>query len=93
MNRKQILAIENEVISSMTNNGAKERISRMYKQTKDNGRKMSSTQILNAIQYYIRMGYSSISKDELFDLYNLKMYNKRNGDENEDENYITPYQK
>ena len=89
MRREKILAIEDEVISSLINAGAKERISNMYRQTRLDARRYPSTLILNAIRYYIREGYSTMTKDELYSLYDLKLYNKRNGDINENKSTTT----
>ena len=89
MNRKQILEIEDEIVSSLINAGAKARISNMYRNTRTNPRRFPSTFILNAIRYYIREGYSTLTKDELYSIYDLKLYNKRNGDINENESTTT----
>tara|TARA_R100001509_G_scaffold109808_1_gene65591 strand:- start:343 stop:624 length:282 start_codon:yes stop_codon:yes gene_type:complete len=93
MKREQILAIEDEVISSLINAGAKARIADMYRQTRQDARRYPSTLILNAIRYYIREGYSTMTKDELYSLYDLKLYNKRNGDINENKSTTTTNEK
>jgi len=89
MRRVEILAIEDEVIRSMNNNGAKESIAGFYERTRSMGRKYPSTLVLNRIRYYIRMGYSDLTTDELYSLYNKKMYYNRNGDENENKSDAT----
>ena len=89
MNREQILAIEDEVIDGMTNAGAKESLSTLYKRTREDGRRYPSTLVLNRIRYYIRLGYTDLSTGELETLYNKKLYYERNGDINENKDDIT----
>lgn len=93
MNRRQILDIEDEVISSLINAGAKARIADMYRQTRQDARRYPSTLILNAIRYYIREGYSTMTTEELYSIYELKLYNERNGDINENKITTTPNEK
>tara|TARA_R100000231_G_scaffold137377_1_gene113688 strand:+ start:2692 stop:2973 length:282 start_codon:yes stop_codon:yes gene_type:complete len=89
MNREQILAIEDEVIDGMTNAGAKESLSALYKRTREDGRRYPSTLVLNRIRYYMRLGYSNLTTEELESLYDKKMYYERNGDINENKDDIT----
>tara|TARA_R100000995_G_C3469512_1_gene117532 strand:+ start:250 stop:534 length:285 start_codon:yes stop_codon:yes gene_type:complete len=89
MKRQEILAIEEEVIQSMNNNGARESIAGFYQRTRSMGRQYPSTLLLNRIRYYIRMGYCDLTTEELETLYDKKMYYKRNGDENENKNNTT----
>ena len=89
MNREQILAIEDEVINGMTNAGAKESLSNLYKRTREDGRRYPSTLLLNRIRYYMRLGYSNLTTEELESLYDKKRYYERNGDINENKDDIT----
>ena len=93
MNREQVLAIESDVINKMTNAGAKESLSNLYKRTREDGRRTPSTLVLNRIRYYIRLGYADLSTEELESLYNKKLYYERNGDDNENKNGTTKNKK
>ena len=92
MKKKELLYIENEVIDSMINSGAKARMKRMYAKMKINTRKTTSTMVTNTIWYYIRLGYSTMkSRNDLDNLYGSKLYYERNrSDTNENEIYTAP---
>ena len=92
MNKAQLLKIEDEVVESMINSGAKETTKRMFGELRDGSSRTPS--LIKHIRYYIRLGYSDIQTDDtLKDLYDYRLYLERNGDKNENESTLTESKK
>jgi len=92
MNKTKLFEIEELVIDSMTNTGAKDMLRKMYNNMRRNARITTSTKLMNYIRYNIRLGNSTLQSDsELEEIYDLHRYNKRNniGVKNENESTFT----
>nr|MDB4346160.1 hypothetical protein [bacterium] len=80
ISRNQLIFLKSEIISSMTNNGAKKSIEVVFQHLEDGS--VTAKHAERRIVYYIRMGYSKIkSWNTIKELYGVKKYYTDNKDE------------
>ena len=78
--KKQLLYIRDDVIDSINNVGAKDRLTEVFRAL-EMGR-VRAKYVVNRLEYYGRMGYTDINtKKKIMDLYSQKMYFENNKDE------------
>ena len=81
ISKTQLLYIEDEVINSIDNTGAKERMMQLFNSLK-HSTLIRTRYVVNRLEYYGRMGYTDINtKEKIKELYNQKMYFEKNKDE------------